>query len=114
MWWRGRRDRNSGSAANFSTSDRRSEVRQIQEHLAAFIRTRVGVEAFLEPPTRFSPPTVVLVARDGEWTRRRVPDLKMVRDLADDLALPVYDVNLVGYPARMRSWTTQARSDGVR
>src|SRR6478752_8885128 len=41
-------------------------------HLSDFVRSRDGVEAFLEPRTAVTDTTVVLVAASGEWTRRRV------------------------------------------
>ncbi len=44
------------------------------DHLREFIRSRHGVEAYLEPRTTVTDTTVVLVAADGEWTRRRVSD----------------------------------------
>src|SRR5204863_99349 len=86
----------------------------VRAHLEHFVRTRVGVEAFLEPPTTVTPPTVLLVATDGEWTRRRVPDPKIVRGLAERLAVPVYDVRLVGYPKRSRAWSDRNRLEGRR
>jgi hypothetical protein len=41
-----------------------------------------------------------------------VVDPAVVRDLADRLALPVYDVRLVGYPQRMRDWNERAKREG--
>ena len=81
-------------------------------HLEDFVRTRVGVEAFLEPPTTMNPPTVLLVATTGEWTRRRVPDPGTARDWAAKLSVPVYDVQLVGYPQRMRNWNERLKREG--
>jgi hypothetical protein len=78
-------------------------------HFRHFQATRVGVEAFIEPATRFDQTTMVLVARSGEWTRRRVPDPEAARALARELGLPVYDVQLTGYPARMREWSAAHR-----
>ena len=43
-------------------------------HLEQFVATRRGVEAFLEPKTTVTETTVMLIAHDGEWTRRRVPE----------------------------------------
>ena len=43
-----------------------------EEHLANFVKSRAGVEAYLEPRTTVTETTVVLVAATGEWTRRRV------------------------------------------
>jgi hypothetical protein len=81
-------------------------------HLEQFVQTRRGVEAYLEPRTTVTETTVVLVAADGEWTRRRVPDQDAARDLGRRLAIPVYDANLVGYPKRMREWTARRKAAG--
>lgn len=78
-------------------------------HLEEFARTRVGVEAYIEPATHVTQTTVVLVATTGEWTRRKVPDPRAARQIAQDLAIPVYDVQLTGYPARMREWSARQR-----
>ena len=43
-------------------------------HLESFIEARKGVEGFVEPRTAVSEVTLLLVAHDGEWTRRRVPN----------------------------------------
>ena len=45
----------------------------ITMHLTEFARTRRGVEAFVEPKTVVTQTTLLLVAFDGEWTRRVVP-----------------------------------------
>ncbi len=58
-----------------------------------------------------TPPTVLLIATTGEWTRRRV-NQNLIRDLADRLSVPVYDVQLVGYPQRMRDWNAKAKEAG--
>jgi hypothetical protein len=95
-------------------AEQRAEVSLVRDHLENFVRTRRGVEAFVEPATTVTPPTVLLIAATGEWTRRRVTDRNVIRDLAERLAVPVYDVQLVGYPQRMRDWNTrvkQAASD---
>lgn len=73
------------------------------------MRTRVGVEAFIEPATTVTPPTVLLIATTGEWTRRRVANQNVIRDLAERLNVPVYDVQLVGYPQRMRDWNAKVK-----
>jgi hypothetical protein len=97
-----------------SRSERREEVEGVRRHLEDFVRTRTGVEAFVEPATTVTPPTVVLVAQTGEWTRRRVADPGLVRGLAQDLAVPVYDVQLVGYPKRMRDFNDRQRLEAKR
>ena len=45
-------------------------------YLRDFVTTRVGVEAYVEPRTNVTPTTIMLVATDGEWTRRKVPDAR--------------------------------------
>nr|WP_246098058.1 oxidoreductase [Rhodococcus spelaei] len=72
------------------------------QYLANWVRTHVGVEAFVEPQTTVTPVTVVLVANDGEWTRRAVGGERGARRLGEDLHIPVYDVRKTGYPQRMR------------
>jgi hypothetical protein len=74
------------------------------EALIAFARSRVGVEFYVEPETFATDTTAVAVAHDGEWTRRRVGAPQVIGKVARDLGLPVYDVQLTGYPARMRAW----------
>lgn len=79
------------------------------EHLRAFASSRPGVEMYVEPKTSVTETTVVLVATSGEWTRRRIAGPKQAYALAQKLNLPVYDVNAVGYPSRMRAWTHAQR-----
>jgi len=81
-------------------------------HLEDFARTRRGVEAYVEPRTTVTDTTVVLVADNGEWTRRRIGDEKAAADLGRRLAIPVYDVHATGYPARMREWTRKRKEAG--
>lgn len=106
---RGGRVPRGGAGGPANRSQRREELEEARRHLEEFVRTRVGVEAYLEPPTTFIPPTVLLVATTGEWTRRRVSDPSLVRGLAEGLRVPVYDVQLVGYPQRMRDWNERAK-----
>ena len=81
-------------------------------HLKAFAASRSGVEGFVEPATNTTTTTLVLVATDGEWTRRRISSTKAAFDLGRTLAIPVYDVAAVGYPARMREWTAARKAAG--
>jgi hypothetical protein len=83
-----------------------------QAHLRAFVSSRAGVEGFVEPQTLTTAPTLVLVAGDGEWTRRRVPSPKAAFDLGHKLGIPVYDVAATGYPQRMRDWTAARKAAG--
>ncbi|CCQ16117.1 putative uncharacterized protein [Rhodococcus sp. AW25M09] len=73
----------------------------VAQYLADWTAERIGVEAYVEPKTTVTPLTVVLVANDGEWTRRPL-DEKYVRKIGSDLKIPVYDVRKTGYPQRMR------------
>lgn len=73
-------------------------------YLAHWASVRTGVEAYVEPQTKFSDVTVVLVAADGEWTRRRVGGAAGARWLSEALSMPVYDVYRVGYPQRKRDY----------
>lgn len=73
-------------------------------HLREFARTRSGVEAYLEPRTAVSETTLVLVATDGEWTRRRIAGPQWARAFAAERAIPLYDAATVGYPRRMREY----------
>ena len=81
-------------------------------HLLQFAKSRQGVEAFIEPKTAVTEMTVVLVAADGEWTRRRVPNAETVRKFGKQLGIPVYDVEAVGYPEKMREWTRKRKEAG--
>ncbi|HEU0129361.1 MAG TPA: oxidoreductase [Mycobacteriales bacterium] len=74
-------------------------------HLVAWAQSRTGVEAYVEPRTAVTDTTMALVARDGEWTRRRVEDERAAAELGKRLGIPVYDVHRTGYPPRMREWT---------
>jgi hypothetical protein len=87
----------------------RAATKDDVRHLAEFARSRVGVEAYVEPQTFATETTVVLVATDGEWTRRRVDGPKEAYRLAEKWGIPVYDAGIVGYPPRMREWTARER-----
>lgn len=81
--------------------------------LAEWARARRGVEAFVEPKTTVTDVTAVLVAADGEWTRRIVGE-RGARRLASALRIPVYDVNRTGYPQRMRDYDARRRIEQRR
>ena len=82
------------------------------DHLAAWASTRTGVEGFVEPQTSVTATTLVLVAADGEWTRRRVESPRAAFGFGQKHAIPVYDVAAVGYPSRMREWTAKRKASG--
>ncbi|WP_435832893.1 oxidoreductase [Nocardia vinacea] len=82
-------------------------------YLAEWVRTHTGVEGYVEPKTTVTDVTVVLVAADGEWTRRVVGE-RGARRLAGDLRIPVYDVHKTGYPQRMRDYDARKRIERQR
>ena len=85
----------------------------VRDHLRSFATTRRGVEAYVEPATNVTAESIVLVATDGEWTRRAVGSRKAAFEVARSLDLPVYDVLLTGYPKRMREWSSRQRRGQV-
>jgi hypothetical protein len=87
----------------------RSANRADLDHLEEFVRSRRGVEAFIEPRTTVTQTTVLLIAHDGEWTRRRIDGPEGARRFAHRLAIPIYDVALVGYPQRMRDYNERRK-----
>ena len=109
-WW-GRRKRRSEARPKGPADGPGMTVdsKAVREHLASFVSTRRGVEAFVEPPTNVTATTVVLIAHDGEWTRRAVASRDAAFELPRDLGIPVYDVNQTGYPSRMREWNSRQR-----
>jgi len=86
----------------------------VRDHLASFVSSRRGVEAFVEPPTNVTATTVVLIAHDGEWTRRAVTSRDAAFELPRALGIPVYDVNQTGYPSRMREWNSRQRKTSAK
>ncbi|MBN1173593.1 MAG: hypothetical protein JXA67_15595 [Micromonosporaceae bacterium] len=87
----------------------RAAGREDLSHLEQFVRSRRGVEGFVEPKTTVTETTLLLVAWDGEWTRRRVAGPEAARHFGNRLAIPVYDVALVGYPRRMREYNARRK-----
>ena len=100
-WLFGRR-RNSGPPVERATI----------AHLEEFVAGRRGVEAFLEPQTTMTRTSMLLVASDGEWTRRSIESPAWGRQFASRHGLPLYDAAVVGYPQRMRDFN--ARQKGRR
>lgn len=88
---------------------RGSSVDDALAHLRAWSAAHEGVEGFVEPRTTVTETTLLLVDKDGAWTRRRVHDPAAARKFARSLAMPIYDVQLVGYPQRMRDHDARER-----
>ena len=94
MRWRGRRH---------------EEKRAASDALADWVTTRSGVEVFVEPKTALTGVSMMLVAHDGEFTRRLIDGPKVAQAFAREHALPVYDATIVGYPQRMRDYSRRQK-----
>lgn len=81
--------------------------------MTAFLQSRDGVEAFVEPPTAVYSMSLCLVASDGEYLRRPVKDERQANQLAARHGVPIYDARIVGYPRRMRDFDRGVRSQGI-
>jgi hypothetical protein len=92
--FRKRRDKPTGPAPSQQTA------RDLKE----FMRSREGVEAYIEPPTSVWGMTLCLVADDGEHIRRPVKDERQAKSICADNGIPIYDARIVGYPKRMREY----------
>lgn len=97
---------------NGSTTVRASDGQDVA-HLSEFVSSRRGVEGFVEPRTAVSDVTLLLVAHDGEWTRRRVPSVKWAHDFANKHQVPSYDAAVVGIPQRMRDFNSRKKAGGI-
>ncbi|MGH3746614.1 MAG: hypothetical protein ACRDT8_04355 [Micromonosporaceae bacterium] len=107
MGWFRRRRRSDKSAGGSGST--RADLKAGLRHLEEFVRSRHGVEAFVEPRTNVTETTVLLIAHDGEWTRRRVAGVSDAFGFGRRLNIPVYEVNLVGYPQRMRDYNERQK-----
>ena len=82
------------------------------DHLFTWAAERRGVEGFVEPRTAVSDVTLLLVAHDGEWTRRRVPSIGWAHDFCNKQHIPSYDAAVVGLPQRMRDYNRRKKLQG--
>jgi len=101
-----RRKRKAGTVRGASKQD--------TAHLDEWATSRRGVEAFIEPRTHVTETTVLLVAHDGEWTRRRIASTDAAFDFAKKRSMPIYEVERVGYPKRMREYQERQKRAGGR
>ncbi|MDX6374506.1 MAG: hypothetical protein QOD98_3494 [Nocardioidaceae bacterium] len=83
-----------------------------QDHLQQFVQGHRGVEGFVEPRTAVSDVTLLLVAHDGEWTRRRVPSVDWAHKFCNRHQVPSYDAAVVGIPQRMRDYNRRKKLEG--
>lgn len=84
-----------------------------EQHLHDFVAARRGVEGFVEPRTAVSEVTLLVVAHDGEWTRRRVPSVGWAHDFCNKHQVPSYDAAVVGIPQRMRDFNRRKKQQGL-
>jgi hypothetical protein len=126
-WLRGDDDGSSGSgtparAAGSGAAGRASRRRGRGDHpsgtfdttaMLEFVRTRRGVEVYLEPRTRLYGASVLLVADDGEYLRRPVPDAAAVQRFCSAHGVPVYDAARTGYPRRVRDYDRGVRPQRI-
>ena len=80
-----------------------------EQHLAQFVTSREGVEGFVEPRTAVSDVTLLLVAWDGEFTRRRVPSADWAYKFCQRRGIKAYEAGVVGIPQRMREYISRQK-----
>ena len=95
-----------------STTVRAAEAADVK-HLNDWVATRRGIEGFVEPRTAVNDVTLLLVAHDGEWTRRRVSSVRWAHDFCNHHRIPSYDAAVVGVPQRMREWNRRRKAGEV-
>ncbi|HEX3929066.1 MAG TPA: hypothetical protein VHW64_00060 [Nocardioides sp.] len=102
---RGPRFRRPGADAARTGSTRvRASSGDDEQHLDSFVSSREGVEGFVEPRTAVSDVTLLLVAWDGEYTRRRVPSADWAYRFCQRRGVRAYEAGVVGIPTRMREY----------
>jgi hypothetical protein len=106
---RSRMRRPGGDTARTGSTTVRASGRADEAHLQEWVASRRGVEGFVEPRTAVSDVTLLLVAHDGEWTRRRVPSVAWAHTFCNRLQVPSYDAAVVGIPQRMRDYNSRMR-----
>ncbi len=83
----------------------RARRRAVVDALDEWVAPRRGVEVYVEPKTSVTPVTMLLVAHDGEFTRKPVESPDAAKHFARDHGLPIYDATIIGYPQRMRDYS---------
>ena len=103
MGWLSRRFRPADRNSTPTKLDREATAEDLAG-LEAFIAGHRGVELYLEPETTATDTTVVAIAHDGEWIRRRTGTPQVAHRIAQRRSVPLYEAARVGYPERMRAW----------
>lgn len=107
MGWLGGLFGGSGSARGGDSP--RAAAATDRDYLVAWATSHEGVEGFVEPENAFNALTIVLVDKNGSWTRRAPGGARGAGRVGREAAIPVYDVVKVGYPQRMRDHIERAR-----
>lgn len=103
--WLRRSGGSQGSGDDSGGSSGGRSRSKVADDLAEWAGRRRGVEVYVEPKTAVTGTSVVLVAHDGEFTRRRISSPKAAQKFAHAHQLPIYDAMIVGYPQRMRDYS---------
>ena len=118
LFGRGRRGARFKKPADDATRTGSTRVRasssEDEAHLADFIDTREGVEGFVEPRTAVNDVTLLLVAWDGEFTRRRVPSADWAYKFCQRRGIKAYEAGVVGIPQRMREYISRQKRQQKR
>lgn len=105
--------RPSGDVARTGSTTVRAASREDTKYLNDWVAVRRGVEGFVEPRTAVNDVTLLLVAHDGEWTRRRVPSARWAHEFCNHHRIASYDAAVVGIPQRMRDWNRRKKAGEV-
>ena len=106
--------RPSGDAERTGSTRVVASSNEDEQHLAQFVSTREGIEGFVEPRTAVSDVTLLLVAWDGEYTRRRVPSADWAYSFCKKRGIKAYEAGVVGIPQRMRDYIKRQKERGGR
>jgi hypothetical protein len=104
--------RPSGDTSHTGSTRVRASTNDDEQHLEQFATTREGVEGFVEPRTAVSDVTLLLVAWDGEYTRRRVPSAEWAYAFCRRRGIKAYEAGVVGIPPRMREYVKRQKQRG--
>jgi hypothetical protein len=104
--------RPSGDTSHTGSTRVRASTNDDEQHLEQFATTREGVEGFVEPRTAVSDVTLLLVAWDGEYTRRRVPSAEWAYTFCRRRGIQAYEAGVVGIPPRMREYVKRQKQRG--
>jgi hypothetical protein len=110
---RGRGDgykRPSGDTTRTGSTRVRAASSDDEQHLEQFVSTREGVEGYVEPRTAVNDVTLLLVAWDGEYTRRRVPSDDWAYKFCKRHGIRAYEAGVVGIPQHMRDYIKRQKA----